>query len=80
MKRSLFLIFLCFLSMGIFAQTRTLKGLVKDTHGEPLIGATVTVVGTQVGTITGLDGDFSIKMPEKSNLIAITYVGYKRNL
>lgn len=78
MKRSLFLILMCFLSVSIFAQARTLKGIVEDTSGTPLIGATVTVVGTKTGVITDIDGAFTISLGANSNLIAISYIGYEK--
>ena len=46
-----------FLSVGAFAQI-DVKGHVKDAQGEPIIGATVRVVGTQTATVTDFDGNF----------------------
>lgn len=46
-----------------WAQEMTVRGIVKDAAGEPLVGATVIVAGTQTGTSTGLDGEFSITCP-----------------
>lgn len=43
------------------AQERTYSGVVKGSDGQPIIGASVEVVGTTVGTSTGLDGDYTIK-------------------
>lgn len=51
-------------------------GLVKDAQGEPLIGATVMENGTQNGTITDMDGNFTLTNV-KGNQITITYVGFK---
>jgi iron complex outermembrane receptor protein len=45
-----------FLSIDAFAQQITVKGIVKDTTGEPVIGANVVVKGTTTGTITDFDG------------------------
>ena len=50
----------CFLSIDAFAQQMTVKGLVKDTTGEPIIGANVVVKGTTNGTITDFDGNFQL--------------------
>lgn len=53
------------------------KGVVKDAEtGEPLIGVNILVEGTQAGTVTGLDGDFSIAVSRNAT-IRISYVGYK---
>lgn len=53
-----------------------IKGIVKDTYGEPIIGANVVVKGAQQsGTITGLDGDFSLETSPDVTLI-VSYIGY----
>ncbi|MBQ8521344.1 MAG: carboxypeptidase-like regulatory domain-containing protein, partial [Bacteroides sp.] len=49
-----------FLSVDAFAQQITVKGLVKDGTGEPVIGANVLVKGTTNGTITDFDGNFQL--------------------
>jgi iron complex outermembrane receptor protein len=64
-----------FLSVGAFAQIEV-KGHVKDATGEPIIGATVRVDGTQAATITDFDGNFVLKANEGAN-ITISYVGYQ---
>lgn len=53
-----------------------LKGVVVDATGEPLMGVNVTVPGTTIGTTTGLDGDYSIKVPAGS-MLSFTYIGYQ---
>ena len=45
-----------------------ISGVVKDTSGEPVIGATVIVKNTQIGTTTDVDGKFKLKVPHKSLL------------
>lgn len=67
---------LFFFSIGMFAQQQTVKGVVKDVTGEPIIGASVLVKGTNNGTITNLDGAFSLSNVEEGVEIEITYVGY----
>jgi len=64
-----------FLTMGAFAQI-TVKGHVKDSSGDPVIGATVRVVGTQVATITDFDGIFTLKAQQGAS-ISVTYVGFQ---
>ena len=62
----------------IISQTgRIIKGIVTDQNGEPLIGCNVVVVGLQEGVITGLDGEFSLKVPDKAKQLKITYIGYE---
>ena len=64
------------LSASAFAQSITVKGNVKDETGEPVLGATVRVVGQKNGAVTDLDGNFSIAADAKSEL-EISYVGYE---
>ena len=56
-------------------QAQTVSGNVKDPTGEPVIGATVMEQGTQNGTVTDFDGNFSITLKGKSNKLVISYVG-----
>ena len=58
-------------------QSGTCTGVVKDMAGETVIGASVVVKGTTVGTITGIDGDFSIPNVKKGDVIQISFVGYR---
>lgn len=60
----------------IYAQQILVKGIVKDRTGETVIGASVLEKGTQKGTITGLDGDFSLEVSASGTLV-ISFVGYK---
>lgn len=59
-----------------FAQVGILKGKVTDTHGEPLLGATVLVKETNIGTTTDKEGGFSIKA-QKGNTLEVSYIGYQ---
>ena len=75
--RSWLLMLFAAISLGVSAQTITVKGNVKDTTGEPIIGASVVEKGnTTNGTITDLDGNYSIKVPSKATL-TISYIGMK---
>jgi TonB-linked SusC/RagA family outer membrane protein len=75
--RTLFTVIICFgMVVSGFAQTKTIKGVVSDaTTGESIIGASVSVTGTQRGTVTGIDGDFSLDVSPNETL-TITYLGY----
>ena len=73
--RMLGLILALFLSVGAFAQI-DVKGHVKDATGEPIIGATVRVDGTQTATVSDFDGNFVLKANEGAT-ITISYVGYQ---
>ena len=77
---------------GIWAQTKTEKSLVKeikdieektivgtilDENSEPLPGATVRVKGTQIGTVTDIEGNFSIQTNSQASTLIISYIGMK---
>ena len=63
-------------SNAIEQQTETCKGVVKDAMGETVIGASVVVKGTTNGTITGIDGDFTLSGVPEGSILVISYVGY----
>lgn len=76
MRVVLFMLF-AVISLSVSAQTITLSGNVKDSTGEPIIGASVVEKGnTTNGTITDLDGNFSLKVSSKANIV-ISYIGMK---
>lgn len=58
------------------AKAKTISGRVVDKAGESVIGATIRVKGEQQGTATDIDGNFTLKAPEKGTII-VSYVGYK---
>lgn len=68
------LIIMC--SLLAVAQTKTVTGVVKDAENEPVIGATVKVLGSAAGMATGLDGTFSVPA-EKGDAIEVSFIGYK---
>ncbi|WP_338372430.1 SusC/RagA family TonB-linked outer membrane protein [Dysgonomonas capnocytophagoides] len=61
-------------------QGKKIEGKVIDESGEALIGASVSVVGTNIGTITDLDGGFSIIVPSDKKEIKISYIGYQSQI
>lgn len=77
MEKRLTMIFAClFLFVGMaLAQTKVNGTVVSQEDGEPIIGATVMVVGTQVGTVTDANGRFSLTCPAGKQTLRITYVG-----
>ena len=75
--RVLLLMILAVFSLSVSAQTITATGNVKDATGDPIIGASIVEKGnTSNGTITNLDGDFSLKVPANATLI-VSYIGMK---
>ena len=75
-RRLLLIMWGLFLSLSAFAQQISIKGHVVDATGEPVIGASVVEKGTTNGTITDVDGNFSLSVPTNSTL-TISFVGYK---
>ena len=65
-----------FLSVSAFAQS-TITGQVKDATGEPVIGASVLINGTSNGTVTDLDGNFSVNVQPGATL-TISYIGFQK--
>ena len=78
MKTLLMSICLLLVSTVSFAQVEEASGNVTDNSGEPVIGATVTVVGGQgnAGTVTDIDGNFTVQVQSGSKL-SISFMGYK---
>ena len=74
--RILTLVMGLFLSLGAYAQI-TVNGIVKDATGEPVIGASVRVVGTQQGTVTDFDGLFTLDGVPQGAKLLITSIGYE---
>lgn len=64
--------------VSAYAQNqKTVTGTVIDETGEPLIGATVKVVGKSIGAITDFDGHYSLTVPADTKQLSFSYVGYK---
>ena len=78
MKKGIILILMILLlsATSLFAQNLNISGVVVDfKSGEPLIGATVIQKGTNNGTVTDLDGKFTLVIPKETTL-SISYIGY----
>src|ERR1035437_2572074 len=77
MKKTQFIICFSFLCLCLQAQNVTVTGVVKDaTTSELLIGVNIVVPGSNSGTVTGVNGDFSISVPANSTL-KVSYIGYE---
>ena len=74
-QRGLITLLTLILSVNLYAQ-KVFKGTIIDETDMPLIGATVQVEGTSTGTITDIDGNFSIKV-KKGERLSFSYIGYK---
>ncbi|MDD7597052.1 MAG: TonB-dependent receptor [Prevotella sp.] len=73
--RMLTLLCVLVLSVSAFAQQIAVKGHVKDETGEPIIGATIRVVGQTGGAVTDFDGNFTINA-NTGDMISVSYIGY----
>lgn len=63
-------------AFNVHAQDKTVSGTVIDNSGQPVIGASIIVVGQpKIGTVTDIDGNFSLSLPEKSKKIEVSYIG-----
>jgi hypothetical protein len=56
---------------------RQIEGVILDSNGEPLVGATILIKGTSLGTVTDLDGRYSLNVPEGAASIIVNYVGFE---
>ena len=77
LKKVALMLMMSMLCLISFAQERQVQGIVKDKSGEPMIGVNVLVKGTTNGTITGVDGDFTLSGVKKSDILSFTYIGFK---
>ena len=59
------------------AEKKTVKGNVIDEYGQPLVGVAVQVKGSSIGTVTDLNGDFSLDIPTDSHTLIFSYLGMK---
>jgi len=76
MKRKLTMFLaLFFIGVGIITAQTQVRGTVVDEAGEPVIGATIQIKGTTQGTVTDMNGNFSLSAPSNGTLV-ISYVGY----
>ena len=78
MVRKIVLLLVASLTCGLLAsaQTKQVSGTVKDANGNAIVGATVIVDGTTIGTNTGTDGSFRISAPANGNLL-VSFIGYE---
>lgn len=70
------IILMSFIPLLAISQTVTIKGVIKDVSGEPVVGASITETGTSNGIIADLDGNFTLKVSPKATL-TISFMGYR---
>lgn len=76
LKHKLFFLFLLVLATAIIQAQIRVSGTVSDQNNDPLIGVTVKVVDTNVGTITDLNGKYTISVPAGKNSLEFSYTGF----
>ncbi|MBO4670781.1 MAG: TonB-dependent receptor [Bacteroidales bacterium] len=75
LAKKLILMALCLGAAWSLSAQTTVKGVVTDGSGEPLIGAGVFVEGTSIGTVTGLDGDYELTVPADAVNLVFSFIG-----
>ena len=75
--RQLPLLLSFFLCINLYAQNKTITGSIKDQTGEPMIGVNVLVKGTLNGSITNIDGFYTLQNVDKNATLVISYIGYE---
>lgn len=77
MKKLSLILAMTVLAISAALAQRTVTGTIIDTNGDPLIGASVFVRGTSTGTVTDIDGTYSLDVPEEGNTLVISYTGFE---
>jgi len=75
LKRSVLFILLLLANLSLIAQ-QTVTGTVKDSGGQPMSGVTVVVQGTTAGTLTGVDGKYTLPVPAGGTTLQFSFIGY----
>jgi len=76
MKKLSLVLTLMLFSVATMLAQRTVTGTVTDDGGDPIIGGTVLVLGTSSGTVTDIDGTYSVSVPDAGKILQFTYTGY----
>ena len=77
MKKLSLLLFMLFCVVGMTMAQRTITGTITDAGGEALIGANVIAKGSSLGTVTDIDGSYSLSIPDGVNTIVVSYTGFE---
>ncbi len=76
LQRLSFLFSILFLSISASAQNKTISGKVSDENGNPILAASVLAKGTSLGTSTGVNGEFSLSVPETATTLTVSSTGF----
>lgn len=75
-KRLTMLLANLFLFIGVcFAQTQVRGTVTSSEDGEPIVGASILIIGTKTGTVSDVDGNFTLTLPEGKTLLEVSYLG-----
>ena len=83
MRKNLrFFLAMFFLAMQLaaFSQEKTVTGNVIDEKGSPLPGVSVVIQGTATGTVTGLDGNYSVTLQDGQNVLQFSFIGFQKQV
>ncbi len=78
MKKLFLPLLLVLFMVGFVSAQRTVTGTLTNDDGEPLIGASILVKGTTVGTVADFDGTYSLDVPDGSNTLVYSFTGYQQ--
>ena len=76
-KQMIIIVFLSAIPCMVFSQTKNITGKIVDEKSDPIIGATVKVKGTSMGTISDIDGNFRLSDVPENGTLQISYIGYQ---
>ena len=77
MKKHVFTLIMFLSMVTLSVAQRTITGMVSNSDGEPLVGASIVVKGTSVGALTDVDGKFSLAVPQDAQTLLFSFVGYQ---
>jgi TonB-linked SusC/RagA family outer membrane protein len=75
LKKTILMLFLSVWGIALMAQERAIQGKVTDDSGMPLPGVTIVVKGTTNGTVTDVEGNYSINLPENVEVLVFSFIG-----
>ncbi|MBN2743502.1 MAG: TonB-dependent receptor [Marinilabiliaceae bacterium] len=77
LKKSIILLLALLVHIGIIAQQKTISGVVKDNSNDPIPGVSILIKGTTNGTITDIDGKYSLTVPGDNAVLVYSFIGMK---
>lgn len=75
-KKGVLIVLLLLANLSLMAQ-QTVTGTVRDSEGQPMSGVTIIVQGTTVGTLSGVDGRYSLPVPAGATTLRFSFIGFE---